>query len=180
MKKTLCILELILLILCLHSLSWASGLGIGTDAPFFKVISGDGQILTLKDIKGKAAGIFYETTDVVKQNMPLKEELGKYYQTQPAFVRELIVRLPVISCSRIFWPLAVIYRSQFRKHSRIEGITIYGDWNGKMFLDYNIEDNKSNVFLIDKNGVIRYYAVGKIEGKEVERVISLFKKLVEE
>lgn len=171
---------IILCVLCLSSLVLASGLKTGEPAPFFKVISGFGETLTLDNLKGKAAGIFYETTDVVKENSALKEALGKYYEAQPESVRKLMVRLPVINCSKVLWPLAGVYKSQFRKHSKIENITIFADWSGKMFSDYNIEPDKSNVFLVDKQGVIRYYAAGKIDGPEVERVVNLFKQLVEE
>lgn len=164
----------------LPSLCLAYGLKIGATAPFFKVSSGDGQVLTLEDIKGKATGIFYETTDVVKQNMQLKEALGKYYEAQSESARKLIVRLPVINCSKVFLPLRGIWRSEFRKHSALEGITIYGDWTGRMFADYAIQGGVSNVFLVDKKGIIRYYASGRIQGKEIEKVVSLFKKLAEE
>jgi hypothetical protein len=164
----------------LPSLCLANGLKTGAIAPFFKVSSGDGRVLTLEGIKGKAAGIFYETTDVVKQNMQLKEALGKYYEAQPEAVRKLIVRLPVINCSKVFLPLRGIWRSEFRKHSALEGITIYGDWTGRMFSDYAIQGGVSNVFLVDKKGIIRYYASGRIQGKEIDKVVSLFKELAEE
>ena len=174
------VLFFIFWILFCASAAFAYGLEIGANAPCFKVVSGDAQALTLEDIKGKATGIFYETTDVVGQNSLLKEALGKYYQTQPEAIRKLMVRLPVINCSRVLWLFAGVYRSQFRKHSQVENITIYADWSGKMFSAYDIEDAKSNVFLIDKKGIIRYYRAGKIEGKEIEKVVSLFKELVEE
>jgi predicted transcriptional regulator len=179
-RKLFFITGVISCLLFLSSLSWASGLKIGSSAPFFKVSSGDGRVLTLEDIKGKATGIFYETTDVVEQNRELKGALSRYYDAQPEGLRKLIVRLPAINCSRVFMPLRGIWRSEFRKHSRIEGITIYGDWSGRMFSDYNIEDGSSNVFLIDKKGIVRYYYAGKIEGKEIDRAVNLFKKLVEE
>ena len=179
-RKILFIFSLLLCVLTWHSAASAYGLKIGSSAPPFKAISGEGKALTLEDILGKAAGIFYETTDVVKQNMQLKEALGKYYEAQPESARNLIVRLPVINCSGVFLPLRGIWRSEFRKHSALEGITIYGDWTGRMFADYDIQDGVSNVFLIDKKGIIRYYASGRIQGKEIEKVVSLFKKLVEE
>lgn len=179
-RKTFFIAAVALCVLFLSSLCLAYGLKIGATAPFFKVSSGDGQGLTLEGIKGKAAGIFYETTDVVDQNKELKGALSRYYDAQPEALRKLMVRLPVINCSGVFFPLRGIWRSEFRKHSRIEGITIYGDWSGAMFSDYNVEPAQSNVFLVDKKGIIRYYSAGKIEGKEIDKVVSLFKKLVEE
>ena len=166
--------------LLFHALLFAYGLEVGVSAPAFKVYSGDRQVMTLEGIKGKATGIFYETRDVVTQNIELKNTLSKYYEAQPESSRQNMVRLPVINCSRVFKLLAGIWNAQLRKHSAIEGITIYADWSGEMFSDYNIKDGESNVFLIDKKGTIRYYNSGKIEGREIEKVVSLYKKLAEE
>jgi hypothetical protein len=179
-RKISFIVGFVLAVLALEAACLAYGLKLGAAAPSFRVVSGDGQVLTLKDIKGKATGIFYETTDIIEQNRQLKGALGRYYDAQPEAARKLMVRLPVINCSGVFLPLRGIYRSEFRKHSRIENITIYGDWSGAMFSDYNIEDGQSNVFLVDKKGIIRYYRAGKIEGAEIDKVVALFKKLAEE
>ena len=179
-RQILLSITAILCFFCFSYLYADYGLRPGAQAPFFRVISGEGKVLTLEDIKGKAVGIFYETTDVVRQNIQLKEELGGYYDGQPEPVKNMIMRLPVINCSKVFRPLAGIWRAQFRKHSKKEGIIIYGDWNGRMFSDYNIQDGVSNVFLIDKKGSIRYYAAGTLDAKERGRIISLLKTLVAE
>jgi len=179
-KRTIFILVMVSAGLLLWSICLAYGLKTGSLAPDFRVSSGEGKALSAKDIQGKAAGIFYETIDTVKQNIQLKAALGKYYDAEPEAVKKVIVRLPVINCAKVFLPLRGIYRSEFRKHSALEGITIYADWTGKMFADYNIQEGASNVFLIDKKGVVRYYSFGKIEPQEVTKVVDLFKKLVEE
>lgn len=158
-------------------ISFGEGLKIGTVAPFFRVKSGEDKELTLDMIKGKVIVIFYETKDVVEKNRQLKDELNKFYNDQPKTVKELIVRLPIINCSSAFWPFAGIWKSKLNENSKREGITIYGDWDGKMFSDYKMKDKESNVLIIDKKGIIRYTVFGKVEDKEISEIKELLKEI---
>ena len=128
-------------------------------------------------IREKIKIIFYETKDVVEKNRQLKDELKKFYNEQPDTVKEHIVRLAIINCSGAFWPFTGIWESKLRDNSKKEGITIYGDWNGKMFSDYRMKDEESNVLIIDKKGIIRYIASGKVEDKEINKIKELLKKI---
>ena len=150
---------------------------VGASAPFFKVVSGDGRMLMLDDLRGKATGIFYETTDAVKKNRKLKDRLNVFYDQQPDSIKKLIVKLPVINCKGAFWPFTGIWRSKLRKHSKKENIIIYGDWDGKMGQAYSVKDKESNIFVIDKKGIIRYFTFGRVEDKEIKIIIDLLKQL---
>lgn len=162
-RKSILIIMAIFLGTSFTAVSFGEGLKIGTEAPSFKVKSGDDKILTLDMIKGKVTVIFYETKDVVEKNRQLKDALNKFYNEQPDTVKKLIVRLPIINCSGVFWPFTGIWRGKLRDNSKKEGITIYGDWNGKMFSDYKMKDKESNVVIIDKKGIIRYITSGKVK-----------------
>lgn len=81
----------------------ASGL-IGSAAPYFRVQSGDDKEPTLDRIKGKVAAIFYENKDIVDANKRLKDELNKLYSEQTNFLKDVLVRLPIIDCADAFWP----------------------------------------------------------------------------
>jgi len=162
--------------LLLSILSIAEGLKVGTNAPFFKIKSGDDKELTFYMIKGKTTLIFYETKDVVEKNLRLKRELHKFYKEQPDFTEKSII-LPVINCSGAFWPVTGIWKSKLRENSKKEVITIYGDWDGKMFSDYKMKDKESNVVIIDEKGIIRYYAYGKIEDEEINKIKELLRQL---
>lgn len=176
-RRTLLITMTIFLAVSLPTISFAEGLKVGTVAPFFKVKSGDDKILTLDMVRGKVIVIFYETKDVVEKNRKLKDKLNKFYSDQPDDVKEFIVRLPVINCSSAFWPFTRIWKSKLRENSKKESITIYGDWSGKMFSDYKMKDKESNVVIIDKKGIIRYIASGKVEDKEINKIKELLIKL---
>lgn len=176
-RKAIFIIMAILLGISFTAVSFAESLKIGTDAPAFKVKSGDDETLTLDMVRGEVLLIFYETKDVVEKNRKLKDELNKFYDEQPDTIKELIVKLPIINCSSAFWPFTGIWKSKLRENSKKEGITIYGDWNGKMFSDYKMKDDESNVLIIDEKSVIRYLKVGKIEDKEINIIIELLKEL---
>jgi len=176
-KTSILIITAIFLGISFSADCFAEGLEIGTEAPSFKVKSGEGKILTLDMVREKVILIFYETKNVVEKNRKLKDELNKFYSDQPDDVKESIVRLPVINCSSAFWPFTRIWKSKLREHSKKEGITIYGDWSGKMFSDYKMKDKESNVLIIDKKGIIRYFAFGKIEDKEINKIKELLREL---
>lgn len=179
-KKTFFIMLGVSLWLLLPDVSIAEGVNLGILAPYFKVKSGDDKTLTLDMIKGKVIVMFYETKDVVRRNRELKEELNKFYSNQPDEVKEFIVKLPVINCSSAFWPFTEIWKRKLRENSKRKGITIYGDWDGKMFSDYKMKDNESNVLIIDKKGIIRYITSGKVEDMEINKIKELLKEIENE
>lgn len=163
----------------LVSESWASHLTSGRPAPNFLVESGDNQKLSLDMIRGKLIVLFYESRQAIKENTPLKDELTQFYQAQPANIRKDVFRLVVIDCSKSTFPTAPIWKSKLREHSCIEGFTIYGDWNRKMFKDYGMNAERSNFLIIDKHGVVRYAATGKVDQGQFEKIKELLFTLVQ-
>jgi len=149
----------------------AAGLKAGILAPAFKVISGNNQELALDDIRGKLAVIFYETKYMTEKNRRLKNELNKFYDAQQDRVKKLILRVPVINCKGVFFTEA--WKNNLKDSSKKEGITIYGDWDGKMFLAYGIKDKESNLIIIGRNGIVRYSFAGRVEEKDFGRIKDL-------
>lgn len=49
-----------------------------------------------------------------------------------------------------------------------------------MFTDYGMKDNESNFVIIDKKGLIRYRAAGKIEEEETRKIIEILQNLLNE
>lgn len=157
----------------------ASGL-IGSEAPYFRVQSGDDKKLTLDMIKGKVIVMFYESKDIVENNKRLKAELNKLYYEQTEAVKAVLVRLPIIDCSDTAWPFVGTWKRKLREHSRKEGVAIYCDWNGKMFSDYKMKTDENNIFIIDKSGRIRFFTSGEIKAEETNDVKELLKALAGE
>jgi hypothetical protein len=124
--------------------------------------------------------LFYESRNVIRKNIELKNELKRLYQAQPADIQKDIFRLVVIDCSEAFWPTTPIWKSKLQEHSRKEGFTIYGDWNKRMFADYRMKPEESNFLIIDKRGVIRYSAASKVESGQFEKIKGVLYSLVQQ
>jgi len=156
------------------------GINIGDNVPDFRVISGDNQELTLEMLKGKTIVLFYETRDAIEKNRKLKNRLNKFYYEQTDKVKQSVVRVAVIDCSKVFPLFVSAWKSSLVENSKKEGIIIYGDWNGKMFKDYNMKDKNSNFLIIDKKAVLRYFYAGAMGDNEIARAEDLLKNILDE
>ena len=65
-----------------------------------------------------------------------------------------------------------------RHHSKRVGITLYGDWDGRMARDYQMKENESNFLIIDRKGIIRYVSSGRITDEQFEEIEKLLDILV--
>jgi hypothetical protein len=157
----------------------ASGL-IGSPAPYFRVGSGDDKELTLDMIKGKVTAIFYENRKIVDANKRLKDELNKLYHEHTNALKDILIRLPIIDCSDAVWPFHGIWKRKLREHSRKEGTTIYCDWSGKMASAYRMQDDVSNVVIIDKGRIVRSFTSGEVTAEQVDEAKKLLKALAAE
>jgi len=86
-------------------------------------------------------------------------------------------RLLVYLCAYAFaaavWPLQGIWKRELRKNSRQEGLTIYGNWNGRMLSAYGMKGGDSNLLIIDKKGVIRFFRSGAIPPDVIKEIQEL-------
>ncbi|MCX5750103.1 MAG: redoxin domain-containing protein [Candidatus Saganbacteria bacterium] len=153
-------------------------LPVGSPAPAFKITSGDGKALALENLKGKVSVILYETKDIVEKNRPLKKALTDFSASLPDNVKPNLIAVPVINCTGAFWPFTSVWQSGLVDNSKKEGLTIYGDWDGKMDKAYGMKDNDSNIVIIDQNGVIQYFNAGVIDTKETGKVIGMLKGML--
>ncbi|MDD4899508.1 MAG: redoxin domain-containing protein [Candidatus Omnitrophica bacterium] len=156
--------------------SYTNDTFIGKVAPVFKVMSGDKKTLTLNDLKGKVVVLFYETKSAIEQNRKLKTTLNIFYAEQPNPFKKDIIRIGVIDCHGVFFRGA--WEKGLRDNSLKEGITIYGDWDGEMAADYRTTEDVSNVIIIDKKGIVRYYTSGQVEDKNFSIIEKLLDNLV--
>ena len=160
--------------------SWGAFLLQGKPAPPFVVVSGDNQKLTREMVLGKVVVLFYESRQAIDTNDELKEALKCLYRAQPAHIKQEIFRLVVIDCSEAILPTIPIWKSKLSENSRLQGFTIYGDWNRKMLADYGMQGNNSNFLIIDKKGIIRYSGTGKIDSSQIPKIKDLLSSLVKQ
>jgi alkyl hydroperoxide reductase subunit AhpC len=146
---------------------------IGEDAPYFRVTSGNDEVLTLDMLKGKIAVVFYETKDTKEKNRALKEELNAFYASLSPTAQKDIRKIAIIRCSS-FMP--AIWRRSLRENSKKEGIIIYGDWDGLMEKSYGMATDESNFLIIDKSGIVRCVRAGVIPTED----FPIIKKIINE
>ena len=146
-------------------------LGTSEPAPSFSLVSGDNKKLTLGMLSGKIVVLFYATRDTVKVNEELQNYLDTLYATQPKNIQDQIFRLLVVNTmeatSLTAWKEKLIETSAKLK------ITIYGDWTGDMYAAYRMRDNDSNFIIIDKRGIVRFAASGRIANSRFEAIKKL-------
>jgi hypothetical protein len=178
-KNLILVVTLLSLPVFLSSSLAANGL-INSPAPYFSVGSGDDKVLTLDMIRGKVTAIFYENKDIVDANKRLKDELNRLYFEQTDALKDVLVRLPIIDCSEAFWLFLGIWKRRLREYSKKEGVTIYCDWEGKMASDYKMEADVSNVVIIDKDGIIKFFTSGEVKDEDITGVKKLLIALASE
>lgn len=177
MKKYM-IFILVFAVIFFAAVNIARAIDVGAQALPFGITSGENKPLTFDDVKGKVLVIFYETKGIIEKNRPLKNELKKFFAAQSDAFRTNVVTLPVIKCpgGGLFISM---WKKALRENSAKEGLTIYGDWGGKMYTDYNFADNESNFIIIDKNGVVQYNTAGVVSDADISKIEDLLKKLAE-
>jgi len=155
---------------------------VGEEVPDFRVSSGDYRVLSYTSAKGKVMVVFYDTREpeITEKNRQMKDELKLLFRKQPENVKNSIVVVPIINCTEATWSLRPVWRANLVINSIKEGVTLYGDWDGKFFEDYQIEDNETNFIVIDRKGIVRYSKSGKILAEETGKIIELLRKLIEE
>jgi len=150
-------------------------LGTGEPAPSFSLVSGDNKKLTLDMLKGKVVVLFYATRDTVQVNDALQHYLDALYDTQPQNIQNQIFRLLVVNTMEATSLTA--WKEKLMETSAKLKITIYGDWTGNMFAAYRMRDNDSNFIIIDKGGIVRFAASGRIANSRFEAIKKLLLKL---
>ncbi len=179
-RKVISVVIAVLVLAVLSVEARGAYLRVGKPAPPFSVSSGSDEKLTLGMLRGKIIVLFYESRQVIRKNLDLKNELKKLYSAQPDRIKNDIFPLVVIDCSEAFWATLPIWKSKLNEHSRKEGFTIYGDWTRRMLADYRLQGNESNFLIIDKDGILRYSASGRIGQSQFDKVKELLFALVRE
>jgi len=150
-------------------------LGIGEPAPSFSLVSGANKKLTLDMVRGKIVVLFYATRDTVEVNEDLQHYLDALYDAQPQNIQNQIFRLLVVNAMEATSLTA--WKEKLRETSAKLRITIYGDWTGDMYAAYRMRDNDSNFVIIDKRGIVRFAAYGRIDNSRFEAIKKLLLEL---
>jgi hypothetical protein len=174
MAKSVLIAAVLLVWILAPTGVWAI-LSTGEPAPSFSLASGDNKKLSLDMLKGKIVVLFYATRDTVHVNDDLQRYLDTLYATQPKNIQNQVFRLLVVNAMEATSLTA--WKEKLRETSAKLGIPIYGDWTGGMFVAYRMRDNDSNFVIIDKRGIVRFAASGRIDNSRFEAIKKLLLEL---
>ena len=164
-----------LLVLSLAPTTAQAILGTGEPAPSFSLVSGDNQKLTLDMLSGKIVVLFYATRITVHDNDDLQHYQDALYDTQPKNIQNQIFRLLVVN-AMVATDLTA-WREKLRETSAKLNITCYGDFTGGMYAAYRMRDNDSNFIIIDKRGIVRFAASGRVDNSRFEAIKKLLLEL---
>ncbi len=178
----LCLIMLPFLALCPETKAAGPSPLVGREAPHFRVESGDGRVLDKGMLRGKVVVLFYESKDSLAKSRPLKKALSAFYNEQRKEEQELILRVPVINCTAAVWPFRGIWKRELVENSKRVGMTVYGDWDGKMAISFGMKSDDTNLVIMDKKGRVRFFHTGVVtgEGEGVNGLKKLLKDLVAE
>ena len=174
MAKSVLIAAVLLVWSLVPSGAWAI-LGTGEPAPSFSLVSGDNKKLTLDMLRGKIGVLFYATRDKVHVNDDLQHYLDALYAAQSPNIQNQIFRLLVVNAMEATDLTA--WKEKLRETSAQLKITIYGDWTGGMYTAYRMRDNDSNFVIIDKKGIVRFAASGRVANSRFEAIKKLLLEL---
>lgn len=157
----------------------ASAIQPGATVPSFRVHRDKQPVTYPEMLAGKVLVITYETRDVVQTNKLFKSRVTAFCTSQEN-ASGTVVPLPVINCYGFLGPVKNYCASKVDENSKKENLLLYADMDGIMFRDFGMTDDASNVFIIDKQGIIRYRNTGRIPEEEAGRIIELIKNLAVE
>jgi hypothetical protein len=150
-------------------------LGTGEPAPSFSLVSGDNKKLTLDMVRGKVVVLFYATRDTVDVNDDLLKYLDTLYANQPRNIQDQIFRLLVVNA--MYATSITAWKEKLIEISAKLKITVYADWTGDMFMAYRMRDNDGNFIIIDRRGIVRFAAAGRIDESRFEAIKKLLLEL---
>jgi hypothetical protein len=92
----------------------------------------------------------------------------------------MILRIPIINCESAAWPWQGIWKGRLIENSQRVGMTVYGDWDGKMGAAYGMKGDDTNLLILDKRGIIRYFQSGAVTGNGNGETAVMLRKLLKE
>lgn len=133
-----------------------------------QVFDSEDRSLSLKSLAGQVVILLYESRDSTEQNRIFKDHLIALKQKGGDFRV-----VPIVDCSSASLWFKGIWKGQIREHSVKEGVDIYCDWTGDAGKAYASNPGVSNVYVIDKGGLLQYQHTGAVPSSDMPKIKSL-------
>ncbi|MGZ3416342.1 MAG: hypothetical protein ACXWUG_20675 [Polyangiales bacterium] len=115
--------------------------------------------------------LLYVDKDGCEQNAHLKARLEKLRQSDAA-VRS-VKFIPIVDLAQYnAWPKRGFAVSAIRDESRTLGLPIYADWDAAGRASLSAKSGQSNLFVLDKSGVVAWASAGQLSPSQEDAVIE--------
>jgi hypothetical protein len=133
---------------------------------------------TLGRFAGMPMLVIYEDKSSVKLNDALKAELTALAKT--ANYEKVVALIAVADVSDYdHWPLRTLVKSEIKRESRKNGVSIYCDWDGGVRGTLDLPRKTSNVVLYGRDGRVLFARSGRLSDAERAELISLLRNQVD-
>jgi hypothetical protein len=122
--------------------------------------------------------VWYEGANSQEQNRWLKTELKNIYDTNK--IASSKWESVGIANFQEHWISNAIIRSLIAKEQRRTNSLILCDEDGHMMKDYSFRNGRSNIWMLDKDRVLRWKTSGPLEKSRGNQLIRLLRRLVNE
>ena len=165
----------IILITVLLGLNILHAVTIGQEVPNVTISGDDGGTLAEKawkahSMKGKVIAFFYVDPDV----KDLNDALGVRLKAEK-LDKEIFQTVAVINLAATWMPNALIEIALKEKQKQFPNVLYVKDKSKLLVKKWDLEDDNSDVIILDKNGKCIYKHFGKLTEKENDKVIALIK-----
>ena len=153
---------------------------VGQKVSVFQLKDSKGTAYTLRSFKKKVLIVWYEGAKSKEQNRWLKTKLKKIHDTGAAGIKPNLWESIGIANFQEHWAPNAIINSIIKKEARTTGALILCDRTGKMMKQWGFRNGRSNIYMLDKNRVLRWKSSGPLSKRRGRQMIRLLKRLTRE
>jgi len=151
---------------------------VGQKVPNFNLKDSKGKSYTMYSFKKKVLFFWYEGKNSKEQNRWLKNKLKKLYDTNKVNSK-MWESIGIANFQETAVPnfvINMVIKSEMKKTNA----TILCDRTGKMMKQWGFRNGRSNIYLLDKNRLLRWKTSGPLSRKQSKRLIRLLRRLVKQ
>ena len=147
----------------------AHALPLGQPAPLVIFETTDGKKVTLP--QSRVTLIFYEDKDAGPQNQRTRDVVGPI--TDKKENKPLLDFMAVADLDKWNWFPARNYAlKEMHKIEKKEDCTLYADWHAIVRKTWKLAKGKSDIILLDAQGVVRFFGEGPLKPAETQELVK--------
>lgn len=151
---------------------------VGQKAPAWTLKDPNGKVYTLNSFVKKVLIVWYEGAKSQEQNRSLKTELKSIYDTNK--IASAKWESVGIANMQEHWLANSIMMKIIAKEQRVTGTLILCDPDGTMMKTYGFRNGRSNIWMLDKDRVLRWKTSGPLDKARSAQLVRLLRRLTNE